>query len=128
MNCLKTKLRNIVVNFDHYVYWYISSHAFNLYISPKNDKSNQLKINFKFNSPPENEYMFSAFYKINANYCNAKITICIAEPRFIATIISYLLLNHVELFKKGNIAVLDSVELLNEMGYSELEPLWIKEW
>lgn len=128
MNFLKTKLSNIVVNNNNYVYWYFSGHKFILCISPKNDKSIQLKISFKFNPPPEDAYMFSAFYKISANYQNAKTTICIAEPRFIATLISYLLLNHVKLFEKGKETILDSVELLNAMGYSELEPIWIKEW
>lgn len=128
MICLKTKVRNIVVNYDHYVYWYLGGHGFNLYISPQNDKTIQVKISFQFNAPPENKYMFWAFYKITANYRNTKTTICIAEPRFVATLISYLLLNHEKLFEKGKVTILNAVELLHAMGYSEVEPIWIKEW
>lgn len=117
-----------MVNNTQYVYWYLSGHEFHLYLSPKNNKRMQIKIVFQFDFPAESKYMFSAFYKISANHCNAKTTACIAEPQFVSAVLSYLLSTHMELFEAGKPTVLDGIAVLHEMGYTELEPIWILEW
>lgn len=58
-----------------------------------------------------------------------KTLICLVRPKFIAEIISYLLDNADNLFKKGNTNVLnDAMYLLIRMGYTDLNPVWIREW
>lgn len=125
---MKTKLRNIIVNNKRYVYWYRDGHGLKLCVSLKEDKRSKVEITFEFSPPEEDKYMFWAFYKIIAYRCNVETTLCIVQPKFIASLITYLSLNHEEFFVKGKTTILDAVELLHFMGYSNLQPMWVKEW
>ena len=80
-------------------------------------------------APDDDPVMFWAFYEIIALKDNTETLICLARPKFIAEIISYLLDNADNPFEKWNTNVLnDAMDLLIRMGYTDLNPVWIREW
>lgn len=126
---LKNKLRNITVRKQSFVYWYLSGKDFVLNISPKEDKTSKVTLVFSGVAPDDDPVMFWAFYEIKALKDNTKTLICLARPKFIAEIISHFLDNADNPFEKGNTNVLnDAMDLLIRMGYTDLNPVWIREW
>lgn len=126
---LKNKLRNITVRGQSYVYWYLSGKDFVLNISPKEDKTDKVTLVFNGVAPNDDPIMFWTFYEIKALKDNTETLIYLAKPKFIAEIISFLLDNADNPFKKGHTNVInDSMDLLIRMGYADLNPVWIREW
>lgn len=125
---MKTKLRKIVVNNEFYVYWYQSGGEFHLFLSPESDKTNQLKIIFNYENPPEDRDYFSSFYKLSVTLAHKKIILRLSEPQFVANLITFIHASDQPFFEKGHIRMIDSQEILTAMGYSDIIPIWIKEW
>lgn len=125
---MKTKLRNIMVNNQHFVYWYSGGERFVLYITPKIDKNIKIELIFESTPPEKLRNSNWAFYEILAVSNHSETTISIAMPKFISEAISYLLSTQKELFVERKIHIINVMELLEEMGYSELKPKWIPEW
>jgi len=90
---LKSKLRNIIVNNESFVYWYFSGV---LDISPKEDKNIKIEIIYKAAAPDNDPRTFWYFYDIQAKKDDKEVLLNIALPRFIAEIISFLLIHKKE--------------------------------
>ena len=126
---MKNKLRNITVRKQLFVYWYLSGKDFVLNITPKEDKTAKVALVFNGVAPDDDPIMFWAFFEIKALKDNTETLICLTRPKIIAEIISFLLDNTDNPFKKGHTNVLnDAMILLNKMGYTDLNPIWIREW
>lgn len=126
---MKNKLRNITVGEQSFVYWYSSGTSFNLNISPKNDKTSKISLIFAADAPADDPIMFWVFYKIHAFKDNSEASICLTSPKNIAEIISFLLHNTENPFMKGHTRIINNaMDLLYEMGYTSLTPVWIREW
>ena len=126
---MKNKLRNITVAGQSFVYWYSSGESFILNISPQNIKNSKITLKFIANAPDDDPVMFWAFYKIHAVKNNAETSICLASPKNIAELISFLLNDNENLFAKGQTRIINNaMDLLNKMGYTNLSPVWEREW
>lgn len=126
---MKNKLRNIRVHGQAFVYWYLSGKDFVLHISPQNDKTTRITLIFTADAPDDDPIMFWAFYKIHAVKDNTETSICLTSPKSIAEIISFLLSYKGKPFIKGRTYIINNaMDLLYEMGYTNLSPVWIHEW
>lgn len=126
---MKSKLRNITVNNEKFVYWYSGCSSFRLFFSPKENKNIRFELIFSAPLPDNDPHTFFwTFYKIISIYNKEEIVLSIAMPKFIAYVISYLMLTQKELFKEKKHHTINGMTLLNEMGYTNLKPIWKVEW
>lgn len=125
---MKNKLRNITVAGQAFVYWYSSGESFILNISPKNMKTSKITLEFIADAPDDDPIMFWAFYMIHVVKNNAEASICLTSPKNIAELISFLLNDNENLFTKGHTRIINAMDLLNKMGYTNLSPVWKREW
>lgn len=126
---MKTKLRKLTVEDQPYVYWHVGGSRLTLNISPKEDKTTKITLIFEADPPNEERHTFWAFYDISAHKNNLHTTIHLGKPKHIAEIIHYLQNEQQELWLKGKQNTIDNAwELLQAMGYSKMEPIWIEQW
>ncbi|MCP3806619.1 hypothetical protein NLX78_05195 [Paenibacillus sp. Lou8.1] len=126
---MKSQLRNITVDGYAFVYWYSGESRFILNLSPKENKNIKITLIFQANPPEEESHTFWSFYDISAQNIEMETVIHLGKPKHIAEIISYLMAKRQELWVQGKPHVLDNAwDLLKEMGYSELKPIWIRQW
>lgn len=126
---MKTQLRKLTVQDQPYVYWHAGGSCLTLNISPKEDKTTKITLIFEATPPDEERHTFWAFYDISAHKNNLHTTIHLGKPRHIAEIIHYLQQERPELWLKGKQHTINNAwEILQAMGYSNLEPIWIKQW
>ncbi|MGW9528219.1 hypothetical protein ACWHAM_10775 [Paenibacillus terrae] len=126
---MKSQLRNITVDGDAFVYWYSGGSRFILNLSPKENKNIKITLIFQADPPEEEPLTFWSFYDISAQNNETETVIHLGKPKHIAEIISYLMAKRQELWIQGKPQVLDHAwDLLKEMGYSELNPIWIRQW
>jgi hypothetical protein len=73
--------------------------------------------------------MFWVFYKIHAVKNNVETSILLTSPKNIAELISFLLNDNENLFIKGQTRMINNaMHLLNKMDYTNLNPVWEREW
>lgn len=128
---MKSRLRNLTIEGQAYVYWYTSGHRFTLNLSPKDNKNIKITLIFQADPPDEDPYTFWAFYDITAVKDGLQTTIHLGKPKHIAQILSYLRKERSIWFTPGQgrpHVVEHAWDLLQEMGYSRLEPVWVGEW
>lgn len=126
---MKSQLRNMTVDGYAFVYWYSSGSRFILNLSPKENKNIKITLVFQANPPEEEPRTFWSFYDISAQNIEMETVIHLGKPKHIAEIISYLMAKRQDLWIQGKPQVLDHAwDLLKEMGYSELKPIWIRQW
>ncbi|MEE4578710.1 hypothetical protein [Paenibacillus polymyxa] len=126
---MKSQLRNITVDGYAFVYWYSGGSRFILNLSPKENKNIKITLIFQADPPDEEPRTFWAFYDISAQNNEIETVVHLGKPKHIAEIISYLMAKRQELWTQGKPQVLDNAwDLLKEMGYSELNPIWIRQW
>ncbi|GGG02183.1 hypothetical protein GCM10010912_53760 [Paenibacillus albidus] len=126
---MKSQLRNITIDGHAFVYWYSSGYHLTLNLSPKENKNTKVTLIFQADPPDEDPHTFWAFYDITAHKNDLETTIHLGRPKHIAEIISYLMKDRQKWFTKGKSHILNNAwDLLKEMGYSNLKPVWIGEW
>lgn len=126
---LKNKLRKITVAGQNFIYWYFIGKSFILNISPENIKTSKIILEFTANVPDKDPVMFWVFYKIHAVKNNVETSILLTSPKNIAELISFLLNDNENLFIKGQTHMINNaMHLLNKMGYTNLKPVWEREW
>lgn len=126
---MRSQLRNITVDSYAFVYWYTGGSRFVLNLSPKENKNIKVTLIFQADPPDEEPRTFWAFYDISAQNNEIETVIHLGKPKHIAEIISYLMAKRQELWTQGKPQVLDNAwDLLKEMGYFELNPIWIRQW
>ena len=126
---LKNKLRKITVAGQTFIYWYSIGESFILNISPENIKTSKIILEFTANVPDKDPVMFWVFYKIHAVKNNVETSILLTSPKNIAELISFLLNDNENLFIKGQTHMINNaMYLLNKMGYTNLNPVWEREW
>lgn len=87
-----------------------------------------ISLIFEADPPEEDRHTFWAFYDIAAQKNNLHTTIHLGRPKHIAEMIHYLQKDQ-ELWVNGKQHTIDNAwELLQVMGYSGMEPIWIKQW
>lgn len=126
---LKNKLRKITVAGQNFIYWYSIGESFILNISPENIKTSKIMLKFIANVPDKDPVMFWVFYKIHAVKNNVETSILLTSPKNIAELISFLLNDNENLFIKGQTRMINNaMHLLNKMDYTNLNPVWEREW
>ncbi|WP_405108008.1 hypothetical protein MHH28_28375 [Paenibacillus sp. FSL K6-1217] len=126
---MKTQIRNLTIQDQPFVYWLVGGPRFTLNISPKEDKTTKITLIFEAAPPEEEHHTFWEFYDISAYKDNYHIIIHLGNPRHISEIILYLQQEKPELWLKGKHHTIENAwELLQAMGYSDMEPIWIKHW
>lgn len=122
---MKRQLRNITVDDHPFVYWHSGGSRFILHISPKQDKNIKITLVFEADPPDEDPYTFWCFYDIAAEKSNEQTIIHLGKPRHIAQIIDYLKKERPELWHKGQPHPPENAwDVLRDMGYSNLRPIW----
>ena len=108
---------------------YSIGESFILNISPENIKTSKIMLKFTANVPDKDPVMFWVFYKIHAVKNNVDTSILLTSPKNIAELISFLLNDNENLFIKGQTRMINNaMHLLNKMGYTNLNPVWEREW
>lgn len=126
---MRSQLNTITVGGCAFVYWYSDGARFILHLSPKEDKNIKITLIFPADPPEEEPHTVWSFYDISAQYHELVTVIHLGKPKHIAEIISYLRANRQELWVRKKPHVLeDAWGLLKEMGYSELNPIWTRQW
>lgn len=127
---LKNPLRNITVDGQAFVYWYSGGTSFTLNVSPKDHKNIKITLIFQGDHPPEEEHHHTwSFYDVSAYQQECEHVIHLGKPKHTAEIIAYLMSNRPELWNHSKPQVLDNAwDILKDMGYSKLTPIWIKQW
>lgn len=125
---MKSKMRNIVVNDIPFVYRFCSSISPELYISLKDNRHCKVVLNFHAEEPRQEIQHFWRFYSIWAVKDTVAQEVPIAMPRFVAQVIQYLLQTTDCFDVKKKSVFYCAWELLSEMGYSSMKPVWIQEF
>ncbi|MNC18047.1 hypothetical protein D3C75_659410 [compost metagenome] len=126
---LKTQIRKLIVQDQPFVYWHVGGSRLTLNISPREDRTTKLKLIFEVTPPDEIHHTFWEFYDVSAYKNNFHIPIHLGKPRHISEIILYLQQEKPEFWVKGKQRTIDNAwEILQAMGYSNMEPIWIKQW
>ena len=86
-------------------------------------------LKFIANVPDKDPVMFWVFYKIHAVKNNVDTSILLTSPKNIAELISFLLNDNENLFIKGQTRMINNaMHLLNKMDYTNLNPVWERQW
>lgn len=126
---VKTQIRQLTVQDQHYVYWHAGGSRLTLNISPKEDKTTKITLLFPATPPEEDRHTAWEFYDISACKNNSQTTIHLGKPGPISEIIHYIEREKPELRLTGKQHTIENAwELLQAMGYSNLEPVWVKRW
>lgn len=126
---MNTQIRQLTVQDQHYVYWHVGGSRLTLNISPKEDKTTKITLIFAAAPPEEDRHTAWEFYDISAYKNNTRTNIHLGKPRHISEIILYIQREKRELWLKGKQHTIENAwELLQAMGYSNLEPVWVKRW
>lgn len=96
---------------------------------PEYFKTSKIMLKFIANVPDKDPVMFWVFYKIHAVKNNVDTSILLTSPKNIAELISFLLNDNENLFIKGQTRMINNaMHLLNKMDYTNLNPVWEREW
>lgn len=127
---MKKRLHNITVNEKDYVYHCsLGELATGIFLFPKEDKT--IKVNLFFYSNKEEGSSGQRFWKMDTilavNPEGEMVELKILLPGFIAKVIQYLNQKNPEIFERRNKETIfeDGYAILKDMGYSEINPLWV---
>lgn len=128
---MKNKLRNINVKGQAFVYWYTYGKVFILNISVRDNKNIRIKLIFDASSivPKEKTNSFWAFFEMKYIKSGYERCVNLSRPKIVAEFINHLIIYNGLIFNQTKQFVnMVGMLLLNMMGYSNVEPVWIAGW
>lgn len=122
--------RKIVVGTDSYAYWFLTGDECTvIYISPLHDKTRKVCYHFENNTgiSHSGSAWFWTLTKIKARKDGKEEIVQLLMPKFISQFIEATLQKDSDTFRQRNKVTHfeNSYSFLHEMGYEDLEALWV---